>query len=108
MNARLEPYTLLRAEETANGWNEAVKNWQSAGTVKAAVSTAGGALQTQNELLRIESTHTAVTWDAVKTGERLRASDGAVYEVTYVIPGTRRRMAQLFLKRVDPPEGVGA
>ncbi len=101
MIARMEQYELMRAAETPNAWKERVKSWQQIGTIKAAISTASGALQTQNELLRIESTHTAVTWDNVKTGDRFGG-----FEVTYVIPGGRRRMHQLFLKRVDPPEGA--
>lgn len=99
MNARLTEYTLTRAAEAPNAWKERVKSWQEIGTIRAAISTASGSLQTQNDLLRIESTHTAVTWDDVKTGDRFGG-----FEVTYVIPGGRRRMHQLFLKRVDPPE----
>ncbi len=103
MNARLEPFTLLKPAETANAWKEGVIAWQASGTIRAAVSTGGGSLNTQNELLRIDSTHTAVTWDDVKTGERIRRDGEAPFEVTYVIPGGRRRMNQLFLKVVEAP-----
>lgn len=106
MNARLEPFTLKRKAETANAWKESVAEWQDAGTIRAAVSTASGSLNVQNELLRIESTHTAVTWDDVQTGDRIQRDGEAPFEVTYVIPGGRRRMNQLFLKRIDPPEAV--
>lgn len=103
MNARLELFTLKRKTETANAWKEKVPAWETVGAIRAAVSTASGSLQTQNELLRIESTHTAVTWDDVKTGDRITREGEAPFEVTYVIPGTRRRMAQLFLKAVEGP-----
>lgn len=98
MNARLEPFELTRAAEETNDMREKVRVWQNVGTIRAAISTGGGSLQTQNELLRVESTHTAVTWDSVEIGDRFGG-----YEVTYVIPGGRRRMHQLFLKRVDAP-----
>jgi hypothetical protein len=103
VNARLEPFTLKRKTETANAWKEKVPVWETVGAIRAAISTASGSLQTQNELLRIESTHTAVTWDEVRVGDRLERAGEAPFEVTYVIPGTRRRMAQLFLKAVEGP-----
>ena len=99
----MDVYDRMRPVEGTNAWHEKLAEWQVAGTVRAALSTASGALGEQNELLRIESTHTAVTHDAVGTGDRLRSKGGEVYEVTYVIPGTRRRMAQLFLKVVSRP-----
>lgn len=106
MNARLEPCVLTRKAERLNGWNEEEAEWQEAGTVRAAISAGtGGGLMTVNELLRIESTHTAVTWDDVRVGDRIRATDddgsGTGWEVVYRIDGGRRRMHQLFLKRVD-------
>lgn len=108
MNARMDTYRRMRPEETLNAWNETVTAWQDAGDVRAAVSDGGGALQELNMLYRIESTHTAVTWDDVRAGERLLAEDGAEYRVEYAIPGGRRRMAQLFLKRTDQREVLTA
>lgn len=102
----MDVYDRMRLVEGTNAWHEKLAEWQAAGTVRAALSTANGALQAKNELLRIESTHTAVTRDAVKTGERLRARSGETYDVTYVIPGTRRRLTQVFLKAIQPPEGA--
>lgn len=110
MNARLIPCGHWRRSETVNGWQEAVADWAEIGTVRAAVSAGtGGALQRVNEIARVESTHTAATWDTVEVGDRLRPREGDVpgtgYEVLYVIPGGRRRMHQLFLRRTDfPPD----
>lgn len=101
MMERLEPFTLIRRTETVNAYREKVVNWQSAGTIRAALSEGGGSLAAVNELRRIDSTHTGVTWDAVKTGERIAREGEAPYEVQYVIDGGRRRMHQLFLKRVE-------
>ena len=106
MNARLEPYVLTRKAERLNGYLESVAEWQAQGTVRAAISAGtGGGLQSTNDLMRIESTHTAVTWDDVKVGDRLRAPNddgsGTGWEVVYRIDGGRRRMHQLFLKRVE-------
>lgn len=106
MKARLEAYAHWRKAEALNAMREAVVTWQKIGTVRMALSTGGGSLNTQNELLRIDSTHTAATWDAVQVGDRLReAGDagGTGYEVTYIIDGGRRRMHQLFLKREEAP-----
>lgn len=107
MKARLEAYAHWRKAEALNAMREAVVTWQNIGTVRMALSTGGGSLNTQNELLRIDSTHTAATWDAVQVGDRLREPNGdgggTGYEVTYIIDGGRRRMHQLFLKREDEP-----
>lgn len=106
MNERLEPFDLYRGVEAVNALREAEVTWQNIGFVRAALSDGGGSLAVQNELKRLEYTHTAVTWDAVQAGDRLRmATGGPFYEVTYIIDGGRRRMHQLFLKAVEaPPE----
>ncbi len=106
MNGRMQALTLYRRAETVNALREKQTSWQEAGTVRCAISEGtGGGLAATNDLMRIDSTHTAVTWDAVQPGERLReaGSDGSGtgYEVLKVIDGGRRRMHQLFLKRVD-------
>lgn len=99
------PCTLYRRAETLNALNEAVEAWQEAGTVRAALSEGGGSLNQLNQLRRVDSTHTAVTWDSVKPGEAI-APEGAaeVYLVTYAIDGGGRRMNQLFLKREQAEE----
>ena len=106
MMARLEPLSQWRKAETLNQWTEAVPAWERVGTVRCVISAGtGGGLRQTNDLARIDSTHTAVTWDAVKVGDRLRDVDddgsGTGWEVQYVIGGGRRRMHQLFLKRED-------
>lgn len=108
MNYRLAPYALYRAAEAVNAMKEAVPAWEQVGTIRAAVSAAtGGSLQRINDLMRLESTHTAATWDAVEVGDRLRPLEddgaGTGYRVEYIIPGGRRKMHQLFLKRTDDP-----
>lgn len=109
MNSRLEPYDLHRAAETVNGWQEDVRGWEKVGGIRAAVSAGtGGGLQRVNDLMRIDSTHTAVTWDEVKAGDRLTEPGGdpetGAWEALYVIPGGRRKMNQVFLRRVEAPE----
>lgn len=106
MNQRLEPYALTRKAERLNGWKEEEAEWQGVGTVRAAISAGtGGGLRQTNDLMRIESTHTAVTWDDVKVGDRLRSQgddgSGTGFEVVYRIDGGMRRMHQLFLRRVE-------
>ena len=107
MNIRLEPYVLYRETQAVNAMKEAVSAWTSQGTIRAAISAGtGGSLNRVNDLQRIDSTHTAATWDAVQVGDRLRKdgeSGGSGYKVLYIIPGGRRKMHQLFLKRVDDP-----
>lgn len=92
----MEEYALTRAAEALNEWNEREKTWRAAGTIRAAVSTLSGSQQTTNELLRISSTHTALTRDEVKPGDRFGG-----YRVDYVIPGGGRRLNQLFLTREE-------
>lgn len=103
MNQRMDEYALLRDAGGMNAMREHVEDWQTAGIIHAAISTGGGSLQAVNELLRVESTHTAVTGDAVAIGERLRAEDGTEYLCTYAIPGERRRLNLLYLKAVTAP-----
>ena len=96
MMQRFRSYPRYRRVETMNAWNERTLTWQEAGTVYAAVSTAGGNQQHLNDLLSIHSTHQAVTYDAVEAGDRI-----GEYTVEYVIPGGGRRMAQLYLSRTE-------
>jgi len=109
MMQRLEPFTLFRrdtANEEPNAFAEVVPSWIEAGEIRAAISDGtGGGANTMNDLVRKNTTHTAVTWDDVKVGERLRrpgeTAQGTGYDVVHVIPGGRRRMTQLFLRRED-------
>ena len=107
MNYRLEPCDLYRETQTVNAMKETVTAWSKVGTIRAAISAAtGGTVQRVNDLMRVESTHTAVTWDAVQIGDRLRRTEedtgsGTGFQVLYIIPGGRRKLNQLFLKRTD-------
>lgn len=98
---RFEEYTLTRAVVTVNEWAEEVPAWTNAGTIRAAVSTASGSVTEMNELLRIDSTHTALTYDSCQAGDRFGG-----YRITYIIPGAGRRPHQLFLAREDAPPGA--
>ena len=103
---RLEPCALWRRTETENAWAEAEDVWERAGTVRCDISAGtGGGLTRVNDLLRMESTHTGATWDAVQVGDRLRPEDdeggGTGYEVLYVVNGGMRKMHQLYMKKVE-------
>lgn len=95
MMQRMQDYALVRPEKRLNEWNEQVTEWAAAGTIRAAVSLASGSRSEQNQILRIESTHTGITYDDVRVGDRFSG-----YEVTYVAEGSRR-MKMLWLKRDD-------
>ena len=101
MIQRMETLTRLTQTEALNSWREPVKTWGEAGTVRAALSAGTGALKAANELLRIESTHSGVTYDDVRVGDRLRDADGGEYAVTWTVPGRGRRMTQLYLQKVE-------
>ena len=105
MIQRMETYDRLAPVEEKNELNEKEITWERVGAVRAAISTANGQTQALNELWRVESSHTALTHDAVKVGERLRDAR-ATYEVVFIIPGTWRRMHQLFLKQVTAREAM--
>ena len=96
MMQRFETFPLTRASVTKNAWAEEIKAWAVVGTVRAAVSDGGGSLQEINELLRIASTHTAVTYDECLAGDRFGG-----YEVLYVTRGNGRRANTLYLRKED-------
>ena len=91
---RMRQYRLERAMITKNQLLEDVKTWKRVGTIMAAVSVSTGSAVEANQILRISSTHRAITPDAVQTGDRFGG-----YVVDYVIPG--RTYNQLFLSRED-------
>lgn len=99
MMQRMEEYDLLRPVFHENERYEQVAEWRTVDTIRAAVSTATGKVSELNQILRVESTHTAITRDTVQVGDRFGG-----YQVTYVIPG--RRFSTLYLKRDDPAEAM--
>lgn len=106
MNQRLECYEHWRRTEAKNRLREIVYTWVQVGTARAAISAGSGNLNVQNELTRLDSTHTAVTWDDVRVGDCLReAGSNTGYVVTWAAYGGRRKMHQLYLKREDAPPG---
>ena len=90
MMQRMEPYTLERKVNRLNDLCEQVASWEAVGTIRAAVSVAGGSRNELNQVLRIDSTHTAVTYDDVRTGDRFGG-----YRVQYVADGPRLRTLYL-------------
>ena len=99
MMQRMEEYDLLRPVFHENERYEQFAEWRTVDTIRAAVSTATGKVSELNQILRIESTHTAITRDTAQVGDRFGG-----YQVNYVIPG--RRFNVLYLKRDDPAEAV--
>lgn len=93
MMQRMQAYELERYETAENEWNEQIKRWKPAGMIRAAVSVGNGNTRS-GEMIRVSSTHTAVTPDDVRAGDRFGG-----YVVDYVIPG--RVYSQLFLTRED-------
>ena len=94
MMQRIRSYALERRTERVNDLYEAVRVWEPVGTIRAAVSAAAGSTAELNQIRRIESTHTALTHDDVRVGDRFGG-----YVVDYVVEGARWR--QLFLSRED-------
>lgn len=94
MLQRMDIYTLERCTIEKNDLLEDVKIWKEIGKIRAAVSVSTGSTLEQNQLLRISSTHKAVTMDNVLSGDRFGG-----YLVDYVIPG--RIYNQLYLTRED-------
>lgn len=94
MMQRIRSYALERRTERVNDLYEAVSVWKPVGTIRAAVSAAAGSTAELNQIRRIESTHTALTHDDVRVGDRFGG-----YVVDYVVEGARWR--QLFLSRED-------
>lgn len=100
MMQRMSAFELLRPEVAKNELRETIKTWTSVGTISAALSVAAGSKQELNQALRVSSTHRAVTTDQVEVYDRLRAVDGSVYLVDYIIPG--EPYSQLFLTKEEP------
>lgn len=94
MMQRLRLFTLERRVERVNGLYETVQGWELVGTIRAAVSVSTGSTTEVNQIQRIQSTHTALTHDDVRAGDRFGG-----YLVDFVIEGPRWR--QLFLSRED-------
>lgn len=94
MLQRMDIFTLERCTIEKNDLFEDVKIWKQIGKIRAAVSVSTGSTLEQNQLLRISSTHKAVTMDNVQVGDRFGG-----YLVDYVIPG--RIYNQLYLTRED-------
>lgn len=92
MMQRMQEFTLERCTISKNEHLENIKTWQPIGTIWAAISVSTGSTQELNQIQRITSTHTAVTPDEVRTGDRFGG-----YTVDFVIPG--RRFNQLFLTK---------
>lgn len=97
MIQRMQKYTLERKSIRMNELNEQIAEWKPAGSIWAAISVANGSVSELNQILRIDSTHTAVTRDSVQTGDRFGG-----FRVTYVVQG--RRFNTLYLKRDDALE----
>lgn len=90
MMQRMQQYTLERCTIEKNDLLENIKTWRPVKKIQAAISVSTGSTQELNQIQRITSTHTAVTPDEVKTGDRFGG-----YTVDFVITG--RRYNQLFL-----------
>lgn len=97
MMQRMRRYALMRRVLKLNDLCEQVASWEAAGTIRAAVSLASGNQSETNQIMRLESTHTAVTYDDVRPGDRFGG-----YRVQYVADGPRMRT--LYLSRDDPAE----
>lgn len=94
MMQRMQKYTLERPEKTKNGLLETVIRYKPAGSIMAAVSEATGATLETNQARRISSTHTAITMNDVRVGDRFGG-----YVVDYVTPG--RVYSQLSITREE-------
>lgn len=97
MMQRMQEYALMRKANRLNDLCEQIAEWREAGTIRAAVSTASGNVSELNQILRIQSTHTAVTRDSAQIGDRFGG-----FCVTYVVQGGR--FNTLYLKREDALE----
>lgn len=97
MMQRMQEYALMRRVNRLNDLCEQIAEWREAGRIRAAVSAASGNIHELNQILRIQSTHTAITRDSVQIGDRFGG-----FDVTYVVPG--RRFNVLYLKREDAQE----
>lgn len=98
MMQRMEKLALEHCAITKNELREDVKSWVYAGKIRAAISVATGTTLESNEVLKISSTHRALTPDKkAKIGDRIGGSGGFI--VDYIIPG--RTYDQLFLTREE-------
>ena len=70
MMQKLRSFTLERRMERVNDLYETVVTWEPAGTIRAAVSVATGSTAEVSQIQRIQSTHTALTHDDVRAGDR--------------------------------------
>lgn len=94
MLQRMQEFELLRPRFTVNSLREEARSWESAGIIRAAVSVATGSTVEQNQMIRISSTHRAITQDDVHAGDKFGG-----YIVDYAIPG--KRYTQLFLTKEE-------
>lgn len=94
MLQRMQKYALTRPRITENSYGEEIPVYEQAGDITAAITTITGGTAEQNQALRVNSTHRALTQDDVRTGDRFGG-----YVVDYVITGTR--YTQLLLSRED-------
>ena len=94
MMQRMQKYALERPEKTKNDLLETITRYKPAGSIMAAVSEATGATLETNQARRISSTHTAITMDDVRVGDRFGG-----YVVDFVTPG--RVYSQLSLTREE-------
>ena len=92
MMQRMQEFDLLRPRIVVSDIGEEIRYSDFIGRIRAAVSVAAGSTVEQNQALRINSTHRAITQDDVRTGDRFGG-----YVVDYAIPG--KRFTQLFLTR---------
>lgn len=91
MMQRMQKYALMRKTNHLNELYEQVPEWNQIGEIEAAVSLASGSQKELNQILRIEATHTAVTYSTlVQTGDRFDK-----YEVLYVNRGSRMTVLNL-------------
>ena len=94
MMQNMVEYELLRPVQAKNSLLESVTEYESAGTILAAVSVAAGSTLEVNQLQRINSTHRALTPNDVRVGDKFGS-----YKVDFTIQG--RVYRQLFLTRED-------
>lgn len=98
MLQRMQACELLRYAEHKNKWQETVAEWTPVGRIRVALSDSGGSIANINDTKRIKSTHRGLTYDSVRTGDRLICG-GDVYKVDYVIDAARMR--QLYLTKEE-------
>lgn len=96
MIRRMEKGTLLKWKIETDDYNEQIVSWVAEREpIEIAVSVANGAMETMNNVLSINATHTGLTKDARPQERDKIILNGKTYLITYVIP--THRMNQLFL-----------